>query len=211
MAIGAINSTVISRVVTRHHHLGPLRKLDGSGHISGPEIELGSIPGEERVVTPPLLFGQHIDLSLEIGVRSDGPRLGQHLAPLHIIFTHPPQQNPDIVPGPTLIQQFAEHFDPGSHRLMSGTDPHDLHFLIHLQNPLLHPPGHHRPPPGDTEHILDRHQERLLSIPIRLRDIRIHRLHQLHDLIRRSLPSPSNAFNALPAPPGPHPQETRTR
>ena len=51
-----------------------------------------------------------------------------------------------------------------------------------MHRPLLHLPGHDRPPTRDREHILDRHQERLVQIPLRLRDVLIHRVHQLHDL-----------------------------
>ena len=46
-------------------------------------------------------------------------------------------------------------------------------------------PGHHRAPTGDREHILDRHQERLVQITHRLRDELIDRVHQLHHLRRR--------------------------
>ena len=47
---------------------------------------------------------------------------------------------------------------------------------------LLHLAGDNRATTGDREHILDRHQERLVHLADRLRDRRITGIHQLHDL-----------------------------
>src|SRR5690606_23830290 len=47
-------------VVSRHHHLGALGKSDRTGHIRGPEIELGPVTREERVVTTTLLLGEDV-------------------------------------------------------------------------------------------------------------------------------------------------------
>ena len=40
------------------------------------------------------------------------------------------------------------------------------------------------PRPGDREDVLDRHQERLVDVALRLGDVAVHRLHQLEDLRR---------------------------
>src|SRR3972149_5549366 len=69
------------RVVSRHHHLSPLRQHDRPGDIRRPEIELRPIPTEERVMPAPLLLGQHIHLSIELRVRRDRPRHPHHLTP----------------------------------------------------------------------------------------------------------------------------------
>ena len=66
IAIGAINSTVHLRVVTRHAHLRTLRQRHRPRDIRRPEIELRPIIREERLVTTTLLLRQHIHLSLEI-------------------------------------------------------------------------------------------------------------------------------------------------
>src|SRR5690606_20688669 len=156
------------RVIARHHHLRPLRKSHRPGHISSPEIKLRAIPRKKRVMATTLLLGQHIHLRLELSMRSDTPRLGQHLTPLHIILTNPPPQHPHVVAPPSLIQQLAEHPDTRSHRLRSVTDTNDLHLLIPPQHPKPDPARHHRPPTRNRKHILNRHQKRLISIPIRL-------------------------------------------
>src|SRR4051794_21091981 len=43
-------------VVTRHHHLGALRQLDRAGDVGGPEVELGPVVVEERLVAAALLL-----------------------------------------------------------------------------------------------------------------------------------------------------------
>src|SRR6266545_4848611 len=61
----------------------------------------------------------------------------------------------------------------------------------HLHLPPLHPPRRHRPPPRYRENVLHRHQERLVHLPRRQRDVLVHRLHQLQDRLRRPvLPRP---------------------
>src|SRR2546421_13253 len=44
-------------VIARHHHLHSFRKVHRSGHIRGPEIELRTIPGEERSMPSTLFLG----------------------------------------------------------------------------------------------------------------------------------------------------------
>ncbi|CAB4766737.1 unannotated protein [freshwater metagenome] len=48
---------------------------------------------------------------------------------------------------------------------------------------LLHLAGHHSPTTRDREHILDRHQERLVELTLGLRDRAVTRIHQLHQLL----------------------------
>jgi hypothetical protein len=77
--------------------------------------------------------------------------------------------------------------------------PHHLDLFPDLHLPALHAPGRHRPATRDREDVLDRHQERLVDLPLRLRDVLVHRLHQLQDRLRgRVLPVPSSAFSAEP-------------
>src|SRR5207302_3380728 len=93
-----------------------------------------------------LLLGQNIDLALEVGVRGDGAGLAQHLAALHVFLLRTSEQNADVVPGPTLVEQLAEHLDARADRLLGGTQTDDLDFLAHLDDALLHPPGDYRAP-----------------------------------------------------------------
>src|SRR5579884_882399 len=63
-------------VIARHHHLHPLRQLDGSGDVGGANVELRAIAVEEGRMPPPLFLGEHVDLRLELFVRADGARFG---------------------------------------------------------------------------------------------------------------------------------------
>src|SRR6266568_4466690 len=170
------------RVVPRHHHLHSVRQGRHPRHVRGPEVELRPVAREERGVTSPLLLRQHVHLTLELRVRGDAPRLGQHHPPLHFLPVRPPQQHPDVVPRRPLVQELLEHLDPRHHLLLDlRAQPHQLHFLPHLHLPPLHPPRRHRPPPRYRENVLHRHQERLVHLPRRQRDVPVHRLHHHQD------------------------------
>src|SRR6266545_7254927 len=99
-------------VVPRHHHLHPRRQLHVPRHVGRAEVELRPVPLEERRVPPALLLGQHVHLRLELGVRRDAPRLGQHHPPLHLVLLHAPQQQPHLVPPPPLVPQPPERPPP---------------------------------------------------------------------------------------------------
>src|SRR5437660_1211848 len=85
--------------------------------------------------------------------------------PLHLFLLRPPQQHPNVVPRLPLIQHLAEHLHPRHHRRLRRLEPHNLHFVPHLHHAPLAPPRHHCPPPADREHILNRHQKRLVNRP----------------------------------------------
>ena len=55
----------------------------------------------------------------------------------------------------------------------------DLHLVTGVDHTLLHLPGHHRPTTRDREHILDRHQERLVQITLRGRNVTVQRIQEL--------------------------------
>ena len=88
-----------------------------------------------------------------------------------------------LSPACALIEQLAEHLDAGDHRLGGVADADDLHFVADLDDAALDAAGDHRAAAGDREHVLDRHQERLVDRTLRLRDVGVDRLHQLEDRI----------------------------
>ena len=73
-------------VVAGHDHLDPIGKLGNAGHVGRPQIELGTVAGEERCVATALFLRQDIDLTLELRVRGDGPGLCDDLAALDIVL-----------------------------------------------------------------------------------------------------------------------------
>src|SRR5213083_2759308 len=166
-------------VIPRHHHLGALGQLHRSGHIGGAEVKLRPVVVKEGRMSAALLLTEHVHLALELRMRGDRAGLGQHLAALHFLAFRSSQQNPDVVPRLPLVQELAEHLHARAHRLLRRPQPHDLDLIAHLDHPALHPSGHHRPPARDREHILHRHQKRLVDLPLRRRNIRVERLGQL--------------------------------
>src|SRR2546425_2574437 len=163
----------------RSPHPHPRRQLHRPRHVRRPEVELRPVPLEEGRVPPPLLLRQHVYLALKLRVRRDRLRLRQHHPPFHLVLLHAAQQQPHVVPRLPLVQELAEHLHPRHHRLLVRPEPHHLHFLPHLHLPPLDPPRRHRAPARDREHVLHRHQERLVHLPLRHRDALIERRQQL--------------------------------
>src|SRR6516164_1940065 len=166
-------------VVPRHDHLRPRGQLRHPRHVRRPQVKLRPVPLEERRVPSSFFLGQDVHFRLELGVRRDRPRLGQHHPPLHLFLPRPAQQQPRVISRHPFIQRLLEHLHPGHYRLARLPEPYDLHLFGYLHLPPLDPPRHHRPSPPDRKYILDRHQKRLLDLPLRQRHVLIHRLHQL--------------------------------
>src|SRR5579872_935212 len=134
-------------VVPRHHHLHPVRQLHVPRHVRRPKVELRPVPREKRRVPSPLFLRQNVHFRHELRVRVDRPRLRQHHPPLDLVLLHSPQQHPDVVPRHRFVQHFPEHLQPRRHRLLRlRPQPHDLHFLPHLQPPPPPPPPAPAPP-----------------------------------------------------------------
>src|SRR3982751_5236130 len=119
-------------VVPRHHHLGAVRELRHTRHVRRAEVELRTVPVEERRMTAALLLRQHVHLALELRVRLDRPRLRQHLPTLHVVLLGAAQQDNDVVAGLPLVEQLLEHLHTGDDRLRGIPDAHDLHLVAHL-------------------------------------------------------------------------------
>src|SRR6266550_3367729 len=185
------------RVVPRHHHLHPRRQLHRPRHVRRPQVKLRPIPLEKRRMPPAFLFGQDVHFALELRVRRDRLRLRQHHPPLHLVLLHPAQQQADVVPRLPLIQQLAEHLHSRHHHLLVRPKPHHLHFLVHLHLSPLDPARRHRAPARDREHVLHRHQERLLDLPLRDRNVLVQRRHSSSTFPTHAL-SPAIAFKADP-------------
>src|SRR2546426_5812271 len=134
-------------VAPRHHHPPPRRQRHHPRHVRRPQIKLRPVPVEKRRVPPPLLLRQHVDLRLAPLVRSDGPRLRQHLPALNFLFVDAPQQTAHIIPRLPLVQQLPKHLHPPHHRLARLPKPHDLHLFPHPPHPPPPPTPPHPPPP----------------------------------------------------------------
>src|SRR6185312_12075439 len=118
---------------------------------------------------------------LELRVRLHRAGLAEHLAALDFLALGAAQQATDVVASLALIEQLAEHFDAGDNGLGRRLNANDLDFLTDLDDAALDSTGTDGATAGDGEHVLDRHQERLILRALRLRDVFIDRLHERHD------------------------------
>src|SRR5690606_14893190 len=87
------------------------------------------------------------------------------------------------VPSLTTIKRLTMHLHTRHHRLRGVTKTNDLNLVTGLHHTTLNPTSRHRAATSDREHILNRHQERLLNVTLRSRDVTVDRVKQLPDLI----------------------------
>src|SRR2546430_12121228 len=170
-------------VVARHGHLDALGQLHLTGHVGGPHVELRPVTAEERRVPATLLLGQDVHLRLELGVRRDGAWLRKHLASHDVPALHATQKRSDVVARLALVHVLVEHLDAGHDGTRAAwADSDDLDFLVPLELAALDTTRGHSAATFDREHVLDRHQERLVDRALRLGDVGVHGVHQLEDL-----------------------------
>src|SRR5206468_1864028 len=123
-------------------------------------------------VRPPSRIAKRRPSSIAIGVMSS----------IAIRLLHPAQQQADVVPRLPLVEQLAEHLDPRDHHLLVRPEAHHLHFLPYLDLAPVDPPRGHRAAPRDREHVLHRHQERFLHLPLRHRNALVEGREELPHL-----------------------------
>src|SRR5690554_4786837 len=124
-------------VIARHDHFHAFRQFAGTGHISGPEVELRTIAFEERSVTTAFILAQHVHFSFKLGVRLDGARLGQNLTTLNVFTLGTAQQYTNVLTSTTFVQQLAEHLNTGAGGLGGITDTNNLDFFLHANDAAL--------------------------------------------------------------------------
>src|SRR3954454_3733610 len=169
-------------VVARHDHLGTLGEGHDAGHVRRTEVELRTVVVEERRVTAALLLGEDVDRRLEVGVRGRGARLDDDHAALDVLALGAAEQQADVLTRLALVEQLAEHLDTGDRGgLLLGADADQVDGLVDLDHAALDTAGDDGAATGDREDVLDGHQERLVDLALRLRDVLVDRVHQLHD------------------------------
>ena len=109
------------------------------------------------------------------------PALGQHLAALDLLALDAADEAADVVAGAALVEQLLEHLDAGDHDLAGRLDADQLDLVADLDDAALDAPGGDRAAALDPEHVLDRHQERLVDVALGGRDVGVDRVHQLLD------------------------------
>ncbi len=118
---------------------------------------------------PALVLREDVDLGLEVRVRRDRAGLGQHLAALDLLTLRPAEQRAGVVARLREVEELVEHLEAGDDGLLDLlVDADHLDLVAALDLALLDAAGDDGAAAGDREHVLDRHQERLVDIPLRL-------------------------------------------
>src|SRR6188472_1591001 len=170
-------------VVARHDHLDARGQDDRAGHIGRPQVELRPVAGVERRVATTLLLREDEHLGLELRARLDGARLGEHLAAFELVALDAAQEQADVIARFAAVECLLEHLDAGDDQLagLVLVDADELDGVAGVDDAPLDPAGGHRAATLDAEDILDRHEERLLGLAGRSRNVRVDRLHQFLD------------------------------
>src|SRR5262249_54871336 len=103
-------------------------------------------------------------------------------AAVHLREFHAAQQDAHAVTCPALVQDLTEALNALHHtrnRVRSKAD--NLDRVARTDDPRLDLARHHRAQTLDRVRVLDLEQERLLEVPLRDRNVPIHRLQELQD------------------------------
>src|SRR5690348_3832923 len=164
-------------------------QLAGRGGAARPEVEhadhVGGADEELRAVTRPHLGpaaalgrGQQVHAGREplAGALAAGRR--HHLAAADLVAADAAEQQGRVVARHRALHRLAERLHPGHHRVEGGAEPDDLDLVALADPAALDRAGHHGAAPGDGEHALHRHEERLVLVPGRQRQVGVDRVEQ---------------------------------
>ena len=129
-----------------------------------------------------LLFAQDVNFCLELFVRRNRARFRDDLPTFNFLLLQTAQQHAHIVARARFIEELTEHLDIGGDSLRGGTNADELDFPHFLENASLDATGRDSAAAFNVEHVLDRHQERLINWPIRDRHVIVDCLHKRHYL-----------------------------
>jgi hypothetical protein len=132
-------------------------------------------------VTTAFILRQDVHLGLELRVRRDRTRLRQNLTALHVVLFEAAEEDADVVARDALIEQLAERFDARDGLLFLLAEADDFDFFADLDLAALDTARDHRATTRDREHVFDRHQERLVRLALRDRNVGVERIEQLDD------------------------------
>src|SRR5207302_9243201 len=109
--------------------------------------------------------------------RVDALGLGKHLPALEFFLFDAAEQHTDVLAGLAFVERLIERLDTGHDRAAGRLEPDDLDGVADLASAALDTPGADRAASLDAEHVFDRHQEWLVDLALRDRDVLVQRLH----------------------------------
>ena len=171
-------------VITRHTHFYTFRKVTYTSYVSCSEVELRSVVVEERSMTSTFIFGQNVNLSGKFLVAFNAAGFCKNLSSFDFSSLNTTKQSTDVITSLRFIQHLTEHFDTGNNRFLGlFFDTNDFNFFIQVKGTTLYSTGSNSTTACDGEYVFYRHQERLVCVTLRIRNILINSSHQLKDLV----------------------------
>ena len=133
-------------------------------------------------MTAAFILLQDVDLSLELLVGVDGAGLAQNLSALDFGSLNTAQKSTDVVAALSVVEGLAEHLKAGNDcaALLIGQTDY-LSGVVQVDLTTLDTAGNNGSTSGDGHRILDGHQEGLLIVTCRCRDVCINSIHKLMD------------------------------
>ena len=127
---------------------------------------------------------QYVYLSFELGMRMNGARLAQYLSSFDFVSLYTSQECADVVTCLCSVKKLSEHFDTGYNdfSLLFG-QTYDFNFVTDFEYASFYSTGRYGTTSGDGEYVLNRHQERLVVVSFRFRNVAVYCFEQLHDLV----------------------------
>ncbi len=132
-------------------------------------------------MTATLLLGEDVDLTGELAVRGNGTRLADDLAALDLLALDATEQDAHVVASLAEVHGLAEHLDAGSNGSLGRTDADDLDGGVELELATLNTAGSDGAAAGNGHDVLDGHQERLVGLTGRRRDVGVDGVHEFDD------------------------------
>ena len=133
-------------------------------------------------MTAALFLLKNVNLTSELGVRVDGTGLAENLTTLDIGTVDTTEQSADVITSNCLIQGLSEHLKTSNNSglgLLGQTG--DLNGIVNLNNATLNSTSCNGTTASDGHSILNRHQERLVLITLRSRNVLVNSVHELLD------------------------------
>ena len=171
-------------VITRHNHFLVSGEHDLTGNIQGTDEELRTVMVVERGMTATFFFLQNIDLSNEVGVRSDGLGSSHNFTSLNLFLVNATEEETYVIASLTLREELAEHLDTGNNgstRFVTETNEFD--GVIDVDGTSLDTTGNNGTTASDGEDVLDRHEEGLVNETYREGNVLVNSVHELHNFL----------------------------
>ena len=146
--LGVSKGKGFAGVMKRHNFSGSQRthgqsdrQRDVTRNICGTEVELRTISVKERSVTTSLFFLENVDLSIELGVRLDGARLGYNHTTLKFCLVNTPEKKTSVITCLPLFKKFLEHLNTSNNRFTGRTDTDNFNLFVDLDTASLNSAG----------------------------------------------------------------------